>query len=484
MGPDASSPQWFRSHAATPFLSGGVFIVFAVALLFRGTYKEIRRDTFEFGALGTLTMIGLTLIALVVLGNYLMWRNNYFALDHTYLLHRSGRRNKTTAKLELTQVNGVDLERNATAKILGFTALTVRHPAGDNVTIKYLKLEHGRNLRTQILGASRPSLAAAAPCIAASTQPPESVTVPAPGPQRIYELPLNRQLKSLILTWVPSGVIAAVLVACGLSVLVLLNQDNPAFWKSPVGAGSTILLILQIGLGLVAGIAGIVKIVSKNYGFAANTDGPNLEITRGLLSDLSTTVPLTAVHWVELRQSYMWRGPGWWRLSVRCVTAAEDDDDDGEAGTQIALPVATTSELATLLDLLSIHIPISSDLVLAVANRTANLTAVSSSRTRFFHPFTHGHTGYFLDNQTLLVRNGRLRTRLTVVPLSKIQGVAVDQGVIQQRLPVGDVVIHGAKEARSATVPNLEDTDAHSLFEKLLVHTRSKNFNTPVSPIR
>ena len=443
-------------------------------------------------------MIGLALIAAVVLGNYILWRNNYFALDQSYLFHRSGRRNKTTVKLELTQVNGVDLERNATAKILGFTALTVRHPAGDNVTIKYLKLEHGRDLRSQILNASRGSLDASSPgTLAPSTpgssplplaEPLDHAGGPASGAPHVYKLPLNRQLKSLILNWVPTAVIATVLGACGLTVLIILNRDTPEFWEFPVGVAGIVSLIFQIGLAIVAGTVAVVKIVSKNYGFVTKLDGKNFEVTRGLLSDLSTTVPLTAVHWIELRQAYMWRGAGWWRLSVRCVTAAEgndeDDDQDGEAGTQIVSPVATANEIATLLDLLATHIPISSELILAIAHRTADLTAVSSARTRLFHPFTHGRNGYYLDDSALLVRKGRLSTRLTVIPLSKIQGTAVEQGLIQRRLHVGDVVIHGAKEARRSNIANIEADCANALFENLLVHTRPKNFNTPVSRIR
>lgn len=477
-----SSPQWFRTHGATPFLSGGVFMVFVVALLFRGFHKEVSRDTLDLWILGKLGLIGLFLIALIVVGNYLVWRNRYFALDGNYFFHRSGRRNKSTVKLELTQVNGVDLERNATAKILGFTALTVRHPAGDNVTIKYLRLGHGRDLRTQILDASRGSLDASGPSL---TEFREPLAVPSSGPQHLYKLPLNRQLKSLALTWIPTGAIATVLALCGLAVLILLNRDTPEFWELGDDIGSIASLILQIGLATIAGAAAVVKIVSKNYGFVTKLDGKTFEVTRGLLSDLSTTVPLAAVHWIELRQAYMWRGAGWWRLSVRCVTAAGgDDEDDDEAGTQIVSPVATVREINALLDLLSTHVSINSDLILAAANRTADLTAVSSRRTRFFHPFTHGHTGYFLDDQALLVRNGRLSTRLIIIPLNKIQGLAVSQGVIQRKIRVANVVIHGAKEARSSEVPNLEDRSAYSLFEKLLLNTRSQNFNNPVSPIR
>lgn len=131
------------------------------------------------------------------------------------------------------------------------------------------------------------------------------------------------------------------------------------------------------------------------------------------------------------------------------------------------MPVATIEEVAPLPDLLSRNTGFRPQEVLDAALRRSTLSMVSGARARVFHPIVHGHEGALLSESALIIRSGRFSTKLTVVPYSNIQGVSLDQGILQPPLRLGNVTVFGAQEIKSATVRNLDADGATAPFELL-----------------
>ncbi|MBA3487247.1 MAG: PH domain-containing protein [Lysobacter sp.] len=80
------------------------------------------------------------------------------------------------------------------------------------------------------------------------------------------------------------------------------------------------------------------------------------------------------------------------------------------------------------------------------------------------------HTFWRLDQDGLAVRRGRLWQRETRVPATRVQHLDLKRGPLQRGRQLATLVVHTAGTRHSAvSIPNLDETDAERLRERLSV---------------
>lgn len=480
--PEAFAEPWFRTHPISGVLSGLILLAVLLVGGLRLVNRELGKDEPDFQILLIMSLLGLGLVLVVILVSVLVWRKTYFKVTGQYLFKSYRGRGRETVQIALASINGVDLNRNMLAKLLGLAELVVRPSAGDEVTLKYLTIEQANTLRFQILHPVTP----ASPHIEVSSSPLEEGTATTHSThsggsrsldqgEQLYFLPVRIQVRALarqMLTVTLPAVISVAVI--GVAALLMFKPDS-SFWAFDFELRNIFSVVLRALILLFFAGFGLVKLVSKNYRSTLTHSGEELTSRRGLTSDTSTTIVLPQIHWLEIRQPFYWNRPDWWRLRVRAITtiSEEDDDNDDASGAQVLMPIASREQLATVLGLLSQATRTSGTDTLAAAFRTIPLSVQTSKKARFFNPFAYGHEGLSMVGGTLLIRTGRWSTNLTVIPLTKFQGVSLTQGVLQRKLGLARLEIHGAGDVDDALVTNLDLADATLMFEALIEAART-----------
>lgn len=450
--PEDFTEPWFRTHPISGVLTGVILLAVLLVGGLRLLNKELGNDEPNLRFLTLLGLAGLGLVLVVTLVSFLVWQRTYFKVTDQFLFKKYQGRGRETVQISLSSVTGVDLNRNLLAKVLGLGELIVRPSAGDEVTLKYLTLEQATTLRSQILN---PGI----------TRPQEQGT-------QLYFLPVRIQVRALARQMLAVGLPAFVILLV-IGAAILIFKPDFSFWAYDFDARSVFSDVLRGLILLFFAGMGLVKLISRHYRSTLTHAGGKLTSRRGLTSEVSTTIPIPQIHWLEIRQPFFWKRPDWWQFRVRAITTTDEEDNDDASGTQVLMPIASRDQLETLLAHLSPETGASSSVTLPAAFRSSPLAIATAQRARFFNPFAHGHEGLTLADGTLVIRTGRWSTKLAAIPVSNIQGVSLTQGIFQSRLGLAKIEVHGAGEVKDASVTNLDLADATLMFEALIDATRT-----------
>lgn len=489
---EVPATAWFRTHRASPVLSGGIAFAALSVIVLREIGREARDDALSLGGL-LFFAAALLVISCVTVGvSFVLWHRKWFALDDEYVHSRFGGLEKSATHTLLSSVESVDVERNFQAKLFGFAKLRVCVADGENLEIGYLRLADALEMRDQILDGTRsvsPVVALAVPesCddgLGCDVGAPMIVddsagaSVGSPVASRefdavVYSLPRERGVKADLLLRLPFGIFVAVLLLVGVVGVVVLAPDA---LTSQFDGRSTVSAVLVVLVPLFLGFFGLVKLLTRFFGSQVRYEGGTLELKRGLVSEYSSSMRVDRAHWVELSQPFMWRGRNWWRLRLRLLSLdglEEIEDADNASAKEILLPVATVDELREVLTLFSGVIGANVESVLQLAQRRLPLDVVTGRRARVFDPIVHGHEGFTLSDGNLVRRTGRFSTKLIVVPLLKVQEVELTQGPLQRAASIGSVQVFGAGEVGECVVDNLDIEHARVLFTSVKEQMRT-----------
>jgi putative membrane protein len=397
---------------------------------------------------------GGALVALVVLGAavpvagvlaWLSWRTTRFGIESGDLRIDSGVLVRRSRRIRLDRLQAVDVVRPLLARVAGLAELRLEVVGGGKHSegaLAYLGEDEARALRAELL-------ARAAGLIDAD--PRQDVTVPeqssAPPPPEadehlLHEVPWGRYLGSLALSG--SAVVSVVAVA----VVVALAATT----RSPG-------LLLAIAPSLLVP-AHLVFVRGQNdalFTLSGSADG--LRIRHGLLETRQQTVPPGRVQALRVEQPLLWRRQGWVRVSVTVAGYGHE----GALLTGTLLPVAPEPEALGLVRLvLGAEVgphPGAQSVPLRPAPRQA----------RWLDPLAWRRLGVGADDRVLVVREGVLHRRTSVVPHAKVQSVAVRQGWLQRRLRLATLAVHVPpalevparhREVAEAVTLLVEETDA------------------------
>ncbi|WP_353816150.1 PH domain-containing protein [Agromyces sp. SYSU T00266] len=510
IGPLADG-EWHRLHPASPLLRGGlVFLavlgfvlanlrerVVEVFVLFFAPGAEGPGETPDFGGdwaedpvtgivahgLVGWALLGLVVvIALVVLGFWFAWRMHTFRVTGEALEVRSGILFRSHRSARLDRIQGINVARPVFARLFGAAKLDVS-VAGQsgNVDLSYLGSAQADRLRGDLLrlasGARREEAAigggegAAGTDAAPGGQPlpgapsavdragavvgrrvdeflaPELDPDLAP-PESVVRLPLARVIASALLGGSMIWLVAII-------VIIVVALSTGTLWM--------LFTFIPAAIGVVSYLWSRIT-GSLRYSIAGTRDG--VRIGSGLLSTANQTIPPGRVHAIEASQWLLWRAFGWW--TVRVNVAGQSVSQAGDAARRtLVLPVGTADDVRRVIGLLAPDavddlVPLL-DAGLAGTGPAPGFTS-APRRAAWIRPFSWRRIGLAVPGGTAVLRSGWLLRRLVLVPLARMQSVAVAAGPVRRGLGLESLRIHTVAGPIAPEVPALDRIDATAAF--------------------
>ncbi|MFB9959170.1 PH domain-containing protein [Agromyces bracchium] len=513
IGPLADG-EWHRLHPASPLLRGGlVFLavlgfvlanlrerVVEVFVLFFAPGAESPGETPEFGGdwaedpvtgivanglVGWALLALAAVIVLVVLGFWFAWRMHTFRVTDEALEVRSGILFRSHRSARLDRIQGINVARPVFARLFGAAKLDVS-VAGQsgNVDLSYLGSAQADRLRGDLLrlasGTRRQEAVATAvgdAVVAAGADAAGALPL-APGapsvvdragavvgrrvdeflapeldpdlapPESVVRLPLPRAIASALLGG--SMIWLVVIIA-----IIVVSLTTGTLWM--------LFTFIPAAIGVVSYLWSRIT-GSLRYSIAGTRDG--VRIGSGLLSTANQTIPPGRVHAIEASQWLLWRAFGWW--TVRVNVAGQSISQAGDAARRtLVLPVGTADDVRRVIGLLAPDalddlVPLL-DAGLAGTGPAAGFTS-APRRAAWIRPFSWRRIGIAVEGGTAVLRSGWLLRRLVLVPLARMQSVAVAAGPVRRGLGLESVRIHTVAGPIAPEVPALDRADATAAF--------------------
>jgi putative membrane protein len=181
---------------------------------------------------------------------------------------------------------------------------------------------------------------------------------------------------------------------------------------------------------------------------------------------------------VRLSQPLLWRVPGWWRVVVN-VAGYAGRADNQQTENEL-LPVGTREQAVALLALVlpDLGVEQGEDALAVVLagldgdNRRPDGYLPAPPKAFWVDPVGWRRTGVRVTHEALLVRHGRLRRNLDVVPHARTQSCALSQGPLQRALGVASLQVHSTRGPVDPVVPHLRVADAARLLDDQAVRAR------------
>jgi putative membrane protein len=423
---------WHHLHPATPLLRGGIGLV-AVLVWVAGNLRE-RLVGFVFrlpdaggdpidelqrhGLIGTAALIVLGVLIVGVGLFWVSWRASDFRIDNDAVTVRRGILLRTTRTAKLDRIQGVTISRPFFARLLGAARVEMDVAGHDaNVRLEYLSSGAAEELRRDVLRlASGRRQAEGAPPVGGPEHSGPSLVVITPG-RAVLSVLFSETTVILVL-------VAAVLI--------------PGF--TALGAGPAAAVTL--GPMVIAAITVAVRRIGRNLRFSVVATDDGVRIGAGILSTSNEAVPPGRIHAIRIEQPLLWRPAGWWRVSVNRAGRI-----GGRRNADLERSIAPVATLAEVLTLLPHLVPALRDGAAALetgltgTGHTEDFTP-APRRARVLRPVAWRRTGFLVAHDTVLLRGGILRRHLTIVPIARIQSVALHQGPAERLIGVARIEPH------------------------------------------
>ncbi|QLD13262.1 PH domain-containing protein [Microbacterium oleivorans] len=490
-----SDGEWHRLHPLTPLLRGGLALLVVLGIVVANMRDRLIsifvpalapdapiEEWEEYEAAGDpigwvlannliliALLVTLGVLALIIGGFYLSWRFHTFRITDDDVEVRSGILSRTQRRAPLDRVQGVNLTRPAIARLLGAAKLEIVGAGADaNVKLEYLSTGNAETIRADILRlASGRRLAESRAATGGGGGRPAVTDTVARGisglidgddsdadePASVVRIPAGRLIGSQAASW------GTVMILAGATALAIALSQG-VFW--------VLFAYFPALLGLGAyWIRTIVR--SLRYSIAPTRDG--VRVTFGLFTTVSEILPPGRIHAVEVSQSIFWRGFGWWTVRINRMTGRSAADTTTDQFTTV-LPVGTLADVERVLGLI---LPAVSE-----AERAAIMSegirgsgsgsggyVTTPGRARILRPLSWRRNGLAVDGDLLLLRRGIVWRRLAVLPLARMQSMALQQGPIDRALRVATLRAHTVTGPVIASVTGIDRDDAIASFERV-----------------
>ncbi|MCC3278788.1 PH domain-containing protein [Arthrobacter sp. zg-Y40] len=456
----AAEPAWNRVHPVSPLVHG--WIALAAVAYFVG--RDQAEGWFSGGGMRlphgealfwALLILGAVLV-LIAGAFFLSWWFTRYQLASEHIRVHSGVLFRQQRQARLDRVQAIDIVQPLLARIFGLAELRFEvADAGESaVRLAYLRLPDAQALRERILrGAS-----------GAGEDPEEAAaggSAPTvPGEQEVLSLSAGRVIGSAVLS--------------STTVLLLLAVAAVVILTKVTGELGSVAAMVPIIFGFGSAYWGMF---SSSFNFRASVSRDGLRIRSGLLDTRAQTVPPGRIQAVAVRQSPLWRLAGWYSVSVNVAGyGAGSSTGDSAARTRL-LPVGTAEEVFRMLALV-LPDPGTKDPVevftagMNGSGERAGYT-VSPRRARWLSPLSRRRNGFLVTGSALLARRGYFWRSLDVVPHSRTQSLALEQGPVQRRLRLASLVLHSTPGPVSPKVVELDAGTALALLDEQAARARA-----------
>jgi putative membrane protein len=416
-------------HPLSPLLRGGIVVV--AMLVAAG------RQLLEGGTLGwPLAGVGAVVVAVVAWGG-LSWWVMRFRLGTQTLLIESGILVRRSRRIRLDRLQAVEVQQPFLARLFGMAELAIETAgSGTEATLAYLRLDHARRLRAELLeraaAAASPSgpeeafAPGSGPVTATDgaggerrsgqtpvDRPGARLVAPEPPPELLHQVPPGRLLLSQLVRTAP----LVMLVLGVVGVTVMLALDEPM--------GITVLVPAAIAMASVVGNGFVGQ-----YNFRLSRTSQRLGVRAGLFDVRSQSIPVGRVQGVVVHEPLVWRWLGWCEVKVT-VAGVEHGSDDSSRLTTTLLPVIDRAAGFRL-----------TDSVLGGSGLAGAPLQPGPRTARWLDPLGWRIQAMGLGADLLVTRRGVLELRTDVAPRHKVQSVGVRQGPVQRRLGLATLHVH------------------------------------------
>lgn len=411
---------WTRLHPLSPLVQFGRMLA-VVAVVFLPTLANPLRQ--ESGGLPWLEAAGG--IGLVVAG-FVSWLVTRWRVSRGELQIETGLIRRQSIRVPLRRVQAIDVVRPLLGRILGLAELRIvlAGTGSSSTRLAYLGEERAHEVRAELL-----ALGAG---LAGDT--------PVPPERPIVSVDFWTLLASVVCS-ATAAVVTTVAIAVGVTGIV---------------AGSPLMALgIAWPILLTAGAA-MARQLNAEYGFTAAEAPDGLRLRSGLLATRAETVPLGRVQSVRWISPVLWRPFGWHRLEINVARQPGEGEFEGGHLTSALLPVGTEHEAADLLAR-----------VLPGTYVTPPAGSQPPRRARWRAPLSYRNLRAWHDETYVWARTGRLRPKVTIVPLEKVQSLRWVQGPIQRRLGLATLHLDTAGSSWHAVAYARDQDDAEALLERL-----------------
>ncbi len=451
--PVAPDARWERLHPVTPVLRSWRVLVVLLVLYGQERGRSALGGQDLPGHQEVLVAVGALAASVVVAVavSALSWRATRFTVDDEAVRLHSGVIARRQRVARLDRLQAVDVVQPLVARLLGFAELRVEVAggAGSQVKLAYLREADAQRLRNVLLARS----AGVAYEGEAAPEAPEA---------ELVEVPFGRVLASVLLS---GAMLALVVVLVAVLVGVVVTREAGILF----GAAAPLL-------GLVGGLW---TALSKGANWRVATSPDGLRLRSGLLESRTQTVPPGRVQAVRITQPLLWRPFGWWRVQVNVAGFAGEGNEAQAASTLV--PVASAAEVGLVVELVLPDVEADLGGIGLVPGLDPGLRGtgtgggwlVAPRSARWVDPVGWRRQGALVTPHALLVRRGRLRRELDVVPHERTQSLAVHQGPLQRRLGLATLSLHSTPGPVSPRAEHLGVAEALALLDEQALRART-----------
>ena len=282
----------------------------------------------------------------------------------------------------------------------------------------------------------------------------------------LIRVPLHRTILAAFLTTGVVFSLALILLAiAAIGVCIALAVGG---YMNIEALFAVLTTMAPMAFGFVIATFQMVTSNLKHGNFSAKLTGDGVQISQGVFSTERVLVPLDRLQAVEIRQPFMWRIAGWYRVMFNTA------GDSGKEGKTL-LPVGSLTDVQTLMGLVlpdgvgelnSGHAVAPGDVVHEAVAGTfrkpagvPGLFAQQPGRTRWLDPLNRARAGWAVTKAVMAVRTGRFTRRAIFVPHARVQSLGWNQGPIQRSFKVATIYLHST---RGPVRPYLEHLDEHT----------------------
>jgi putative membrane protein len=436
---------WQRFHPLTPLLRGGVTLLAIGAWVISnqfdawfGREPALPQET----PLAWTALAALGVITLVVLTGWLTWRVSRFRIGETTLELRTGLLFRQHRQVRYDRIQAVDVNRPLLARLTGLSEVKVQAAGGTDADAKLAFLPDARahEVRDQLMGLAGRSDEV--------TSAPDSATGSAAGPvtraEAIVRVPSARLLQAAAFSGRTLFILTALPAVLGSFVF-----DVPA-------------LLPFFGPALLAVGGSHLGSLVREWNFELVRDRDGIRVRRGLTEIKSSSIPVHRIQVVSVRQPMFWRLTDWWRVEINVAGVGP-----GSSGNEsVVLPVGTREEALRVVRVLR---PATDPAVLVagmVGDGEGTAYVIAPEGARWVSPIVLTRHGYAVTPDSLMVRGGRLRRFVHVVPHARIQSLTLRQGPLQRRLGLASLHILSTPGSSDPWVEHLALDTATALLNE------------------
>jgi len=476
-----SDEGWRRFHPLSPLLRGGIAMGAVAAYVVSNQF-----DTW-FGAdsqlpagtpLQWIALATLAVVAAMVMLFWLSWRVSRFRIGASTLEVRTGLLFRQHREVRYDRIQAVDLRRPLLARLAGLSEVRVQAAgwSGSDARLAFLREREAHEVRARLMDlAGRSDERPAATAERAPVDPTGETAAGSPA-----ETPVGTPAGGAVAGPPPVPLAETVVrVPAARLVQAALFSGRTLFLLAAV---PTLLAGLALGRsGLVAvlgpavlGVGGnAFRDLARQWNFALVRDGDGIHVRRGLTELKSSSVPVHRLQAVSVRQPAFWRLTDWWRIEVNVAGVGPGADNSDS----VLLPVGTRAEAMRVLTVLRPGADSAPVLAGMVGDADAAYV-VAPARAAWLSPLVRTRHGYAVTPDALLVRGGRVRRFVDVVPHARIQSLRLRQGPVQRRLRLATVEVLSTPGTAEPRVRHLAVGDASALLNEQVL--RSSRARQPV----